>query len=60
VRDRSCRGKTGVAKSNTALLEQGRHFLLKGGLEMLRVNVRFNLAIHLPLQWIAALLYLLK
>jgi hypothetical protein len=60
VRDWSCRGKTEVAKSNTALLEQGRHFSLKGGLEMLRVNVSFNLAIHLPLQWIAALLYLLK
>ena len=53
-------GKTGVAKSNTALREQGRHFLMKGGLKMLRINVRFNLAVHLPLRWMAALLYLFR
>ena len=27
---------------------------------MLRLSMSFNLAIHLPLRWIAALLYLLK
>ena len=31
MRDWSCRGKTEVAKSNTALRQQGRHFPLKGG-----------------------------
>jgi len=27
---------------------------------MLHINMRFNLAIRLPLQWIAALFYLFK
>jgi hypothetical protein len=27
---------------------------------MLQLNMRFNLAIHLPLRWIAALFYLLE
>jgi hypothetical protein len=27
---------------------------------MLRINMRFNLAIHLPLRWIAALFYLVR
>jgi len=27
---------------------------------MLHLNMRFNLAIHLPLRWIAALFYFLK
>ena len=27
---------------------------------MFSINMRFNLAIHLPLRWIAALLYLMR
>ena len=34
--------------------------LLEGGRDMLRFNMRLNLAIHLPLRWIAALFYLFR
>ena len=53
-------GKTEVAKSNTPLRQQGRHLLLKEEEAMLSVSIRSNLAIHLPLRWIAALLYRMR
>ncbi len=60
MRDWSSREFTEVAKSDTALREQGRSLLLEGGRDMLRLNMKPNLAIHLPLRWIAALLYLFR
>jgi hypothetical protein len=61
MRDWFSKGKTGVAKRNTApACDRGRHLLLKGGRDMLRLNMSFNLAIHLPLRWIAVLLYRFK
>jgi hypothetical protein len=60
MRDWSSREFTEVAKSDTALLAQGRYLSLEGGRDMLRLNMRLNLAIHLPLRWIAALLYLFR
>ncbi len=38
----------------------GPSFPLKGGRSHVLDNMRFNLAIHLPLRWIAALLYLMR
>jgi len=60
MRDWSSRGKTEVAKSNTALRKQGRHLLLEGRRDMLRLNMRLNLATDLPRRSNAALLYLLR
>jgi hypothetical protein len=54
------RDKTEVAKSNAALHEQGRYLSWKEVEDMLRVNMRFNFAIHLPLRWIAALYCLFR
>ena len=56
------KGKTEVARRNTTPESTGgRHSLLKGGLEtMLRINMSFKLAVHLPLRWIAVLLCLVR
>ena len=48
----------GLPKSNTALREQGRHYLLKK--IMFSINMRFNLVIRLSCRWIAALVSLLR
>ena len=60
MRDWSSREFTEVAKSDTALRVQGRYLSLEGGRDMLHLNMRLNLAIHLPLRWIAALFYLFR
>ena len=55
------RGMVKVAKRNNGPALTGPSSLVERRTKlMFRVNMRFNLAIRLPLKWIAALFYLLK
>jgi hypothetical protein len=55
MRDWFSRGNTGVAKIDAALWKQGRYLSVEEAEVMLLVKMRFNLAIHIPVRWIAAL-----
>jgi hypothetical protein len=61
MRDWSCRGKTEVAKRNNGPASTGPSSLVGRRKKlMFEINVCFNLAIRLPLQWIAAVFSLFR
>jgi hypothetical protein len=56
-------GENRVAKRDNGPVATGPLLLVERRKEegdMLRINMRFNFAVHLPLRWIAALFYLFR
>ena len=53
-------GKTEVCQKQHGPVSAGPSFPLKEVEDMFSINVPFNLATHLPLRWIADLLYLMR